>query len=192
MKIYVASSFLNKAEVKETQALLRSAGHHITWDWTNHFATGARGSDEWQRCLFVGGRDDYKGIFDAQVGFILNDLRMRDTLTEFGMFLGQKKPVVFVRGDAFKTDFTTVFLMSPGVQVVDTVGEGIVALQRMADGLHVYTKGEPDCVMCGAFGPVDDPDCELPCDWKPEGCTCHTTNGNVGCPWHELMKGRAA
>lgn len=85
MKIYVASSFLNKDEVRQSYDLLKAAGHSITWDWTHHFATGERGSDEWQHCLFVGGRDDYRGIFEAQVGFVLNDLRGRDMLTEFGM-----------------------------------------------------------------------------------------------------------
>lgn len=187
MNVYVASSFLNKVEVQEAHALLRAAGHVITHDWTSHFATGERGSDEWNRCLFVGGHDDYMGIMKAEVGVILNDLRGRDMLTEFGMFLGQHKPVLFVRGDAFPKDFTSVFLKSPGVQVVDTIGECVTALQRIANGLHCYTKGEPECVFCQAFGPVDDPSCEEPCDWKPATCTCHTTNGNVGCPWHAQM-----
>ena len=168
MNVYVASSFLNKPEVKETQALLIAAGHTISHDWTPDEAPGVRGSDEWNRYLWQSGRRDYDGIRKSDCIVILNDIRGRDMLTEFGMFLGMGRPIFFVRGDAFLDQFVTVFLHCPGVVVVDTVAAALVDLQRLNDGLHVYSKGEPDCAFCGAFGPVDDPQCDQPCDWKRE------------------------
>lgn len=158
MKIYVASSFLNKPEVKAAQEALVAAGHGIAHDWTPDVAPGAKGSDDFLRYCWHSGVKDYYGVQRADALIILNDLRGRDMLVEFGMALGARKPVFFVRGDAYKREWASVFLYCPGVVLCDTLEGALKELKRLENGFHLYTTGEPDCVLCGAFGPTDDND----------------------------------
>lgn len=156
MKIYVASSFHNKDEVRAAQMMLRDHGHEISHDWTPDVAPGERGSDQWNRYLWNSGRKDYDGIMSADAMVILNDIRGRDMLTEYGMAMGRGIPVFFLRATAFLSTFVSVFLYCPNVVICDTMADVLHGIGRFQAGLHLYTKDSPDCVRCGCFGPVDD------------------------------------
>jgi len=88
MKIYVASSFLNKDAAREMQDLLKRYGHEITYDWTQHPS-----STDWgifrEEC-----KKDLQGIVDADALVVVLPGRL-GTASELGIALALDK-LVFV------------------------------------------------------------------------------------------------
>jgi hypothetical protein len=95
MRIYIASSFLNKENVRIARDLCVSAGHTITFDWTSEDA-GERTGLELANYLSNAALKDYNGARTADVLIVLHDDRGRGMATEFGIALGLGIPVFIV------------------------------------------------------------------------------------------------
>lgn len=106
-KIYVASKFENKEEVREAHRKLRAAGYEITFDWTphddSHAETLGLSRDEYlKQCAL----DDYNGVYDADYLVLIPYPNMRGAFIETGMAIAQGTPVLIVGDD---TSFRNVF-----------------------------------------------------------------------------------
>ncbi len=84
MKIFVASSFLNKKETRKVIRTLRKAGHEITVDWTL--------KKNCKQALQVQAEVDAEGVSNADVLVVLWPGRS-GTITEVGIAIGIKNPV---------------------------------------------------------------------------------------------------
>lgn len=94
MRIYVASAFANKAEVRDLQKLLRMDGHVITHDWTTEDASHlVPGSFEWHEFLQDCGDADLQGVIEADALVLIAHPEMRDTRFEAGVAVGMGIPV---------------------------------------------------------------------------------------------------
>lgn len=86
MKVFVASSFLNKEKTRRLQRQLRDAGHTITYDWTIH-----EGSNNY-KILMREAKHDMQGVLDAEVLVILWPGRF-GTSGELGAAIAADKPI---------------------------------------------------------------------------------------------------
>lgn len=119
MKIYVASSILNKKKVQKVQQKLTNLGHTITFDWTKDEAINKEASVV---CAF----NDLGGVFTADCIVILAPGRI-GTFTEFGYALGLGRPVILVGFDANDCPF---FLL-PSVQRINRIKDLNCALESL-------------------------------------------------------------
>lgn len=85
MKLFVASSSLNRKRVREVMRELISLGHEITYDWTR--PVGTKRSERQLQTL-----RDYSGVVSADALVIVWPGRL-GTLTEFGIALAHNLPV---------------------------------------------------------------------------------------------------
>lgn len=117
-KIYVASAFANKDEVRQVQAYLTAAGHEITHDWTvedaSHLTPRSR---EWWSFLFDCGAHDLIGIENADAVVVIAHPEMRDTRFEMGYAIGSGCPVFLLNADRAVSVFYD--LCSPASSVAD-------------------------------------------------------------------------
>ncbi len=102
MKIYVASKFENKYEVKELIKELEALGHTITKDWTLSTESSPQEAVE-----------DYNGVIncDIYIGLFEDNLRYQGALVEFGIALANNKPI-FILGDQLDG---MIFMKMPGI-----------------------------------------------------------------------------
>jgi hypothetical protein len=95
VKIYVASSFDRKVDVKRVQAKLIEMGHTISHDWTFE-STENRPIDQMetylQRCAY----DDWSGVVNADVLLLLNDPKGFGAMVELGMGIAYGKRIMVV------------------------------------------------------------------------------------------------
>jgi nucleoside 2-deoxyribosyltransferase len=105
MKIYVASKWEEKDRVQELMALLREAGHEITYDWTQ--------CGTYNRTQAI---HDLRGVADADVfvGVFEKDVPYAGALVELGIALALGKPI-YIFGDA-PVLARCIFLEYPGIQ----------------------------------------------------------------------------
>lgn len=141
MDVYVASKFSNKVEVKRVQDLLRSAGHEITYDWTNDDQIDVAGPCDSYKIpvnLKVArdlARQDYLGVRAAHaVIFLPVEEGGRGCYTEMGFAIAWKIPVIVVG-----PYFNSIFMYLPGVVRVNDTPEKIVA---NLDALVAAARGE--------------------------------------------------
>jgi nucleoside 2-deoxyribosyltransferase len=95
MKVYVASSFYRKNDVRAIHRVLREAGHEVTEDWTAADAAGLEGV-ALANYLRRGAEADIRGVLTADVLVILHDDRGRGMATEFGVALAREIPVIVI------------------------------------------------------------------------------------------------
>lgn len=95
MRVYVASAFCNKSEVRRVFGLLREAGHIVSHDWTVEDAAELP-SHQVQEYLEECGIRDFRGILSAHCLLVLAHPDMKDTRAELGIALGAGIPVVVV------------------------------------------------------------------------------------------------
>lgn len=88
MKVYVASAFGNREEVKQVMAALRILGHKITHDWTNEAIDPAWPREQQETYLQDCGASDLAGVLAADVLVLVNHQDCRDAMTEFGIAIG--------------------------------------------------------------------------------------------------------
>lgn len=100
MKLYVASKFTNKQEVRSLMTLLEADGHTITHDWTDDDAKGLEG-EELETYLALNAVACIKGILDAQAFILLARPNMAGAFTELGLAMGIGRSVLIL--DAFKS-----------------------------------------------------------------------------------------
>lgn len=92
MKVYVASKFQNKDEVRRAQALLRARGCEITHDWTNEDA-GDRSGMVLEAYLNRCAEADVQGVLSADAVLVIGYPGLRGCLVEFGMASIAGKPI---------------------------------------------------------------------------------------------------
>lgn len=96
MKIYVASAFGNKTQVRLVQQLLQERGHVITHDWTvcdDTTGVEAGDLDAYRAACALG---DYLGVVSCDTLVVLNDRLGFGMATEYGLALAYGKNIVVV------------------------------------------------------------------------------------------------
>lgn len=116
MKIYVASSFVNKDAVRSAISILESAGHSITHDWTVH-DDGGRTGEELVAFLKQCAQQDFDGVVNADAILVLNHELGRGMFTEMGIAQALGKPIAVCDVDRANN----IFFHMPGVRVCDSV-----------------------------------------------------------------------
>lgn|SRR5574342_236975 len=92
MKVYVASKFENKEEVRKVQQLLIDRGHTITHDWTREDATGMTGG-EFMRYMRDAAYGDVDGVRNADAIVLLNTVPGFGSMVELGMAIAWGKKI---------------------------------------------------------------------------------------------------
>lgn len=136
MRVYVASSFHRKQDVRAMQIALCQAGHEITVDWTPEDATGMHGKelyDYMQRAAEV----DLRGVEEAHAIVVIHDDRGRGMATELGIAIARGILVVVVGGQPHATAgademMRNVFYYLPNVKLVDNTTEVIDLLKEFS------------------------------------------------------------
>lgn len=133
MKIYVASKFGNKEEVRRVQALLRAAGHEVTYDWTGDAAPEIAGAcnefmipidEDIAREL---ARRDERGVAGADaLIFIATKEGGRGCYTEMGIAIALRIPVIVLGPHV-----NSIFMYASNVVRFDGSAEDLVA--QLAD-----------------------------------------------------------
>src|SRR5258705_9197024 len=100
MRVYCASGFHHKTEVKRVQALVRAAGHVISWDWTDDDATGLEGS-ALDNYMATSACKDAEGVVLAGAVILIGSAPMRGAFVEMGMALASGVKVLVVGDDAY-------------------------------------------------------------------------------------------
>jgi hypothetical protein len=91
MRLYVAGSFRDTANVRDVMKALKLAGHVISHDWTEKEALECgyqEGTPEHQAFLYACGREDLEGVRSAEGLVLVGHELCRDAMAEFGMALG--------------------------------------------------------------------------------------------------------
>jgi hypothetical protein len=130
MKVYVASSFSRKPDVRAMQELLRAEGHEITYDWTPEDASGLEGDDLFF-ALRGGAERDLAGVLAADALIVLHDDRGRGMATEFGAALAAGKLVIVVGARVTTGEMRNVFYYLPGVIHANTPRQAAGALRAL-------------------------------------------------------------
>lgn len=120
MKVYLASSFLNKDNARTAMDMLRNAGHEITNDWTTHETTSDLSVLERESV------EDLIGVQDADVLVFLWPGRMGSN-AELGAALALGKPAILVGGI---NRFDSVYFNHPLVRYAGTMTDAIKALNE--------------------------------------------------------------
>lgn len=131
MRIYVASKFQNKVNVKKLQNLLVLAGHEITLDWTAHDDSHLKGNEKYlyhMECAV----ECKRAVESADLLIFLADKRrMAGAFVELGMAIGFGKPILLI-GALGKEIQECIFFEMPPVEGqymhVDTIEEAVGAV----------------------------------------------------------------
>lgn len=115
MKIYIASSFLNKENVRRVMDMFEKAGHTITYDWTIHEHT----DDE--TVLRRESIKDAQGVHDSEVFVLLLPFRY-GSASEFGaaIILGKLGIVIGIGEEREELKEHLLFAHHPNVIFVAT------------------------------------------------------------------------
>src|SRR5205809_904896 len=118
MIIYVSTKWEEKDRAREIMALLKGAGHTISFDWTQAETVSAA-----QALL------DFRGVRDADVVVCIfeENVPYRGALVEMGMGLALGKPI-YVLGDALAGHL--IFLSHPNVRL----GENVFVRDLLSEG----------------------------------------------------------
>ncbi len=119
MKIYLASSFLNKENARTAMDMLENAGHTITSDWTQNVPVPIEVD------LVRESVQDLQGVKDADVFVMLWPGRMGSN-AELGAALALGKPVILIGGI---NKSSSVYFNHPLVRVVATITDAIDRLK---------------------------------------------------------------
>lgn len=88
MKIYLASAFSNRDEVRAVMGALIAAGHSITWDWTDEAIDRSWPQEKQDAYISECGRKDYAGVVNADALVFINHKEGRDSRVELGIAMG--------------------------------------------------------------------------------------------------------
>lgn len=101
MKIYIASRFDKRDEVKKLQKILIEKGHEIVGDWTDH--EPIKPYDKNQDAAKEYAADDINGVKNSDIFIILSDKAGTGMYVELGAAIASKiligKPEIYVVGD---------------------------------------------------------------------------------------------
>ena len=93
--VYIGSSLLNAAQVKEVITKFRAVNIQVTYDWTTH------GRVTHEDDLKIYGMAEYRGVVECDVFFMIHPAR-NGTHVELGIALACNKPVVMVTIDGIE------------------------------------------------------------------------------------------
>ena len=93
--VYIGSSLLNAAQVKEVITKFRAVNIQVTYDWTTH------GRVTHEDDLKTYGMAEYRGVVECDVFFMIHPAR-NGTHVELGIALACNKPVVMVTIDGIE------------------------------------------------------------------------------------------
>jgi hypothetical protein len=97
MKVYVASSFCRKPDVREMIRLLQEQGHEVTYDWTDDDVSGlVDDPPKLRKALGQAAQRDLLGIYRAEAVVCLHDPRGRMMHFELGAAAVLCLPVIIV------------------------------------------------------------------------------------------------
>lgn len=119
MKLYVASSFLNKENARTAMDMLENAGHTITSDWTKNVL------EPTVRDLAKESVKDLQGVKDADVFILLWPGRL-GSAGELGAALALGKTAILVGGIDRNTN---VYFNHPLASIVGTITDAIKHLR---------------------------------------------------------------
>lgn len=142
LKIYVAGAASAAPMIKSSIIeRLKTIGHHITFDWTEHVQyTAAPDLEYMQRCA----AHDTEGACTADLLLIYMDTprsyAYRGSFTELGMGLALGKKIIIVRDAAPQDEHITigtnpervVFYHHPSIEHVATLDEAFTLIERHA------------------------------------------------------------
>lgn len=94
IRVYVASSFLNKDAVRKAEATLREAGFEVTSQWVNHETAQGDPVELRQQ-----GEIDLSDLLHADVLLVLWPGRL-GTASEIGVAIGAEVPIYIIKDDA--------------------------------------------------------------------------------------------
>jgi nucleoside 2-deoxyribosyltransferase len=121
MKIYLASSFLNKYNARQAMSMIENAGHTITHDWTTHPTTDST------RGLKKESVEDLKGVENCDIFILLWPGRMGSN-AELGAALAYGKPCILVGGI---NPLDSVYFNHPRCRRVGTITDAINILEEV-------------------------------------------------------------
>ncbi len=122
MKIYLASSFLNKKVAKDAMTMLEKAGHEITMDWTAHQHTNELGTLETQSV------EDMKGVRECTALIYLHPGR-NGSNAELGAAIAFEKYIIMVGG---VPRHESVYYNYPGIIHVADMDAALEAVEDLA------------------------------------------------------------
>lgn len=128
MKIYVASAYANRGEVKKIQQVLLADDHIITHDWTNERIQEGWSQETIRAYLRRCADADKKGVEEAEVFVFLGHPDARGAWVEFGMALALNKAILI---DPPASDLPNIFTLCPGVEVFYGSNGLLSALERI-------------------------------------------------------------
>lgn len=128
MKIYVASKFENKNEVKRIHRLLRQKGHEITADWTIHQPV----TDSNHELAMKYAIEDLNGTRECDIFILITtDVAGVGSATEFGAALLSsviyKRPKIYVVGQYLTAN---LFYIHPSVIIKKTIEDVVAELNK--------------------------------------------------------------
>jgi hypothetical protein len=127
MRVFVSAKFEDKSRVRDAYKKLRTAGHEITWDWTEETDLRAQPGklDEYHaQCA----EQDIEGVQEADVLVIFPHETGKGLYVELGIALGSAIPIVCVsRGLDLPS---CIFLKVEDVYHVETIDQAIAAIGR--------------------------------------------------------------
>lgn len=101
MKIYIASRFHKKEEVKKLYKLLKAKGHKISSDWTLH--KRIKPYKENQEIAGKYAAEDVEGVKNSDVFIMISDNAGTGLYTELGVAIASHiefgKPKIYIVGD---------------------------------------------------------------------------------------------
>ncbi|TXH16067.1 MAG: hypothetical protein E6R03_06205 [Hyphomicrobiaceae bacterium] len=107
MKFYIASHSSNVYKVREAMAYVRSQGHEITCDWTQHIQAlneGHLSVPAWKIC-----REDILGVDEAAaVIYLHTDKPSAGAWFEIGLAVGKGIPVAAIVGEQTKASMAAL------------------------------------------------------------------------------------
>jgi len=114
MKFYIAAPFNQREEVKEIYNRLKSLGHEITTDWTNHKYIKPYNTN--QQLARAYAQEDLEGVLSCDVFVLLSDGESQGRNTELGMAIALHrvfgKPSIYVIGES---NLDSMFYFSIGI-----------------------------------------------------------------------------
>lgn len=137
MKVYVASKFERKAQVREAIRQLRLAGHTVVGDWTQHTVEGEGKEAAWAM-LVAFAKEDRDAVLAADALLLIHDDNCRGGFVELGLAIAarllpwssrvEQRILVVGAGDAAPT-LGPIFYFLPEVEHYATVEAAVEALR---------------------------------------------------------------
>lgn len=134
MKVYVASKFERKEEVRQLQHAIRLADHTVVGDWTPHTVEGEVGKDR-EVMLRAFAIEDRDAVMNANVLVLIHDDNCRGGFVELGIALAlvdDDQYVCVIGGRGKAPDKGPIFYALPEVRHFDTAQDFITWLRRQS------------------------------------------------------------